>query len=175
MNIRAALPEDIPTLVRIIAHHASQGLMLPRSAGALAASLKSYIVADSDGEIVGCGSLHSYTNDTAELCALATAPDIAPDGTGRALVDALVERARQESIHRVFALTLAPGFFSKMGFREVEHRELPLKVWTDCVVCPKYGNCDEIAMVRDLDQVAAYVLTDSLANCPSWTGGVDAT
>jgi len=112
MNIRAAQPEDISTMVRIIAHHASQGLMLPRSAGALAASLKGYIVADSDGEIVGCGSLHSYTNDTAELCALATAPDIAPDGTGRALVGALLERAREEHIHRVFALTLAPGFFT---------------------------------------------------------------
>jgi amino-acid N-acetyltransferase len=155
MNIRAALQEDIPVMVRIIAHHASQGLMLPRSAGALAASLNSYIVADSGGEIVGCGSLHSYTNDTAELCALATAPGIAPEGTGRALVNALVERARTESKHKVFALTLAPGFFSKMGFKVVEHRELPLKVWTDCVACPKYGNCDEIAMVRDLDREAA--------------------
>jgi amino-acid N-acetyltransferase len=141
-------------MVRIIAHHASQGLMLPRSAGALMATLNSYVVAESGGEIAGCGSLHSFSSDTAELCALATAADIAPDGTGRALVDALVERARTENIHRVFALTLAPGFFSKMGFKVVEHRELPLKVWTDCVACPKYGNCDEIAMVRDLSQAA---------------------
>ena len=55
----------------------------------------------------------------------------------------------------VFALTLAPGFFSKMGFHTVEHRQLPLKVWTDCVNCPKYGNCDEIAMVLDVQPVAA--------------------
>jgi amino-acid N-acetyltransferase len=117
--------------------------------------LNTSIVAETEGEIVGCGSLHSYTNDTAELCALATAPGIAPDGTGRALVEALIATARTESIQKVFALTLAPGFFSKMGFNAVEHRDLPLKVWTDCVACPKYGNCDEIAMVRDLDQVAA--------------------
>jgi amino-acid N-acetyltransferase len=141
-------------MVRLIAHHASQGLMLPRSADALAATLTRCVVAESAGEIVGCGSLHSFSNDTAELCALATATDIAPVGTGRALVNALVERARSESIQSVFALTLAPGFFSKMGFKVVEHRELPLKVWTDCVACPKYGNCDEIAMVRDLRQAA---------------------
>jgi len=142
-------------MVRIIAHHASRGLMLPRSASALTASLDTYVVAEEDGEIVGCGGLHSYTTDMAELCALATAPENSPNGTGRALVDALVERARADSISRVFALTLAPGFFRKMGFKTVEHRELPLKVWTDCVACPKYGNCDEIAMVLDLGRSAA--------------------
>jgi amino-acid N-acetyltransferase len=155
MIVRAAHPEDIQTMVRIIAHHAARGLMLPRSGSALAASLNTYVVADAGGEIVGCGGLHQYTADTAELCAVATAPENSPDGTGRALVDALVERARADSITRVFALTLAPGFFSKMGFKTVEHRELPLKVWTDCVACPKYGNCDEIAMVLDLNRVAA--------------------
>jgi amino-acid N-acetyltransferase len=153
--LRAAHPGDIPAMVRIIAHHASQGLMLPRSASALAASLDSYLVADCEGEVVGCGSLHQYTTDTAEVCALATAAGYSPNGTGRALVDALLERARRDRITRVFALTLAPGFFSKMGFRTVEHRALPLKVWTDCVACPKYGNCDEIAMVLDLERAAA--------------------
>jgi len=150
MIVRAAQTEDIQTMVRIIAHHASKGLMLPRSASALAASLDTYVVADADGEIVGCGGLHPYTTDMAEVCALATSPENSPVGTGRALVDALVERARADSITRVFALTLAPGFFSRMGFETVEHRELPLKVWTDCVACPKYGNCDEIAMVLEL-------------------------
>ena len=155
MIVRAAHREDIQTMVRIIAHHAARGLMLPRSASALAASLDTYVVAESDGEIVGCGGLHPYTSDLAELCALATAPENSPEGTGRALVDALVERARTDNIAKVFALTLVPGFFSKMGFRTVEHRELPLKVWTDCVACPKYGNCDEIAMVLELETVAA--------------------
>ncbi|HLQ76205.1 MAG TPA: N-acetyltransferase [Terriglobia bacterium] len=155
MIVRAAHPDDISTMIRIISHHAAQGLMLPRSAGALAATLGTYVVADSDGEIVGCGGLHQYTTDTAELIALATAPGGAPDGTGRALVDALVNRAKLESVTRVFALTLAPGFFSRMGFRTVEHSTLPLKVWTDCVACPKYGNCDEIAMVLDFDREAA--------------------
>jgi len=153
--VRAAHPEDISAMVRMISHHASRGLMLPRSASALSATLGTYVVADSGGEIVGCGGLHQYTNDTAEVVALATVPQGAPDGTGRALVDALVERAKVDNVTRVFALTLAPGFFTKMGFKTVEHRELPLKVWTDCVACPKYGNCDEIAMVLDFNRDAA--------------------
>jgi len=153
--VRSAHQDDIQKMVQIIAHHASRGAMLPRSSSALAASLDTYVVADADGEVVGCGALHPYTSDTAELCALATAPERSPDGTGRALVDALVERARTGSLNRVFALTLVPGFFRKMGFKTVEHSDLPLKVWTDCVACPKYGNCDEIAMVLELEQVAA--------------------
>jgi len=149
--VRSANPEDVQIMVRIIAHHASQGLMLPRSANALTASLHQYVVAEADGKVIGCGGLHQYSKDTAELCALATAPGGSPNGTGRALVDALVDRAKADSLRRVFALTLAPGFFERMGFRTIEHRDLPLKVWTDCVACPKYGNCDEIAMVLDLN------------------------
>jgi len=151
MIVRSANPEDVQSMVRIIAHHASQGLMLPRSASALNASLHQYVVAEANGEVVGCGGLHQYSNDTAELCALATSPAGSPGGTGRALVHALVGRARAGSLNRVFALTLAPGFFERMGFKTIEHRDLPLKVWTDCVACPKFGNCDEIAMALDLN------------------------
>jgi amino-acid N-acetyltransferase len=150
MTIRQAHLADIPEIVRIIAHHASQGVMLPRSAAALSAALDCYMVADANGQVVGCGGLERYTDDSAEIYGLATSPDGTPPGTGRALVEALISRARAEKISKVFALTLVPGFFSKMGFKTVEHRDLPLKVWKDCVACPKFGNCDEIAMVLEL-------------------------
>ena len=67
------------------------------------------------------------------------------------LLFTLVEKARAEKISHVFALTLAPVFFQKMGFRTVQHTDLPMKVWKDCIACPKYGNSDEIAMVLDLN------------------------
>jgi amino-acid N-acetyltransferase len=153
MNIRPAQNADVPEIVRIIAHHASRGLMLPRSAAALSASLDCYMVAIADGQVIGCGGLERYTDDSAEIYGLATSPEGTLPGTGRALVQALISRAREENISKVFALTLAPGFFSKMGFRTVEHRELPLKVWKDCVACPKYGNCDEVAMVLELTPI----------------------
>jgi amino-acid N-acetyltransferase len=66
-------------------------------------------------------------------------------------VKALIARARQDRIEKVFALTLAPEFFTKLGFKSVTHADLPLKVWKDCIACPKYGNCDEIAMVLTLN------------------------
>ena len=151
MKVRQAHTQDVEKIATIIAHHASQGLMLPRSVGALSAALNSYVVADAGGQVVGCGGLDVYTADSAEIYGLATAPEGSPPGTGKAIVQALIARARKERIAQVFALTLAPGFFTKMGFRTVPHTDLPLKVWKDCVACPKYGNCDEIAMVLDLN------------------------
>ena len=151
MKVRPAHTEDVEKIVSIIAHHASQGLMLPRSAGALTAALDTYVVADAGGKVVGCGGLERYTQDSAEIYGLATSPDGSPPGTGKAIVQALIARARKESIGKVFAMTLAPEFFARIGFKTVAHTDLPLKVWRDCVACPKYGNCDEIAMILELN------------------------
>ena len=151
MNIRQAAHEDIDTIARMIAHYAAQGLMLPRSHNALTDALSNYFVADQDGKVIGCGGLEQYSSSTAEIFGLATAPNKSVRGTGSAIVQALIAKARSENISHVFALTLAPAFFQKMGFRTVQHSDLPMKVWKDCIACPKYGNCDEIAMVLDLN------------------------
>jgi amino-acid N-acetyltransferase len=151
VRIRPAQRTDVDTIVQMIAHYAAQGLMLPRSHSALSEALTNYVVADSDGEVIGCGGLEQYSSSTAEIFGLATSPDKSVRGTGSAIVQALIAKAREEKIAHVFALTLAPAFFQKMGFRTVQHTDLPMKVWKDCIACPKYGNCDEIAMVLDLN------------------------
>ncbi len=151
MKIRPAQHTDVNNIVRMIAHYASQGLMLPRSHSALTEALSNYVVADHDGSVIGCGGLEQYSSSTAEIFGLATSPENSVRGTGSAIVQALIDKARAEKISHVFALTLAPAFFQKMGFRTVQHTDLPMKVWKDCIACPKYGNCDEIAMVLDLN------------------------
>jgi amino-acid N-acetyltransferase len=151
VKIRPAKHSDIGYIARMIAHYAAQGLMLPRSHSALTEALSNYVVADHNGSVIGCGGLEQYSSSTAEIFGLATSPDNSVRGTGSAIVQALLEKARAEKISHVFALTLAPAFFQKMGFRTVQHTDLPMKVWKDCIACPKYGNCDEIAMVLDLN------------------------
>ena len=108
MKIRPAKHADIDTIVRMIAHYAAQGLMLPRSHSALSDALSNYVVADSDGAVVGCGGLDQYSGTTAEIFGLATSPDKSSRGTGSAIVQALIAKARDERISHVFALTLAP-------------------------------------------------------------------
>jgi amino-acid N-acetyltransferase len=138
-------------MCQIIGRYAARGAMLPRSRAGLLGSLQNYIVADVAGTVVGCGGLQPYTATCGEIYGLATCEHESPRGTGRAIVDALLQNAKSNNLAQVFALTLVPGFFEKMGFRIVEHLDLPMKVWKDCVACPKFGNCDEIAMVRDLN------------------------
>jgi amino-acid N-acetyltransferase len=151
MIIRPAAQTDVAAMSTIIGHHASRGVMLPRSKAHLSAFLTHYVVADLEGAVVGCGGLQPYSATSGEIYGLATIPVEAPRGTGRAIVESLIENARRMNLTSLFALTLVPGFFDKMGFQAVPHRELPLKVWKDCVACPKFGNCDEIAMVLNLD------------------------
>jgi amino-acid N-acetyltransferase len=71
-------------------------------------------------------------------------------GVGRVLVEALEREARAQDLESIFAFTYVPGFFHKLGFSEVERGELPLKVWKDCLRCPKFQNCDEIAVLKHL-------------------------
>jgi amino-acid N-acetyltransferase len=67
-------------------------------------------------------------------------------------VGALEQEARQFGLHSIFAFTYVDRFFSRLGFIEVERGELPLKAWKDCLRCPKFQCCDEIAMVKYLDE-----------------------
>ena len=62
---------------------------------------------------------------------------------------ACVEEAAQLGIRRVFALTYRPGFFEPLGFRTLDKRELPQKIWKDCIRCANFTCCDEVALIRD--------------------------
>jgi amino-acid N-acetyltransferase len=87
-------------------------------------------------------------SDLAEIKSLAVDEANTGRGVGKALVAAAIEQAGELGIARVFALTLEPDFFEKMGFGVVEKDALPMKVWSDCARCPKQDNCDEIAVVK---------------------------
>jgi amino-acid N-acetyltransferase len=99
---------------------------------------------------VGCGALHFYTPSIGEIRSLAVAEDAKTHGIGRRLIEALVRESSNYSLDAVFAFTYVADFFRKMGFQEVERGELPLKAWKDCVRCPKFQCCDEIAVMRVL-------------------------
>ena len=62
-----------------------------------------------------------------------------------------LEEARTLGLNQVFALTYVPDFFRKLGFRRLEDKSaLPHKVWTECINCPKFPNCDEVAVIKEI-------------------------
>ena len=135
----------------LITGFAAQNRMLFRSKEELAEFIGEYLVCHLDGRLVGVCGLHPVAGGLAEVRGLAVAEDAAGHGIGRQLVDGCVDRARDLGLSKVYTLTLVPGFFEKLGFVRVDKSTLHLKVWYECYRCPKFANCDEIAMVRPLD------------------------
>jgi len=150
LEIRKARMSDIPALLDLINGYATRGVMLPRTELEISESIRDFSVALADGQLAGCGALHFYSPTVGEVRSLAVAERAKTRGAGRRLVETLVNEATEYSLDAVFAFTYVPNFFRKMGFEEVERGALPLKAWKDCLRCPKFQSCDEIAVMRVL-------------------------
>jgi amino-acid N-acetyltransferase len=151
--LRKASMGDIPKMLSLINSYAADGIMLPRTEFEISENIRDFSVAYDGGQLVGCGALHFYTPTSAEVRSLAVLPAVAQQGIGRAVVERLEAEARENDLHAIFAFTYVPQFFTKLGFAEVDRGELPLKAWKDCLRCPKFQNCDEIAVLKRLKSV----------------------
>jgi amino-acid N-acetyltransferase len=153
LDVHKASMRDISTILELINSYAASGIMLPRTEFEISEHIRDFSVAYEHGRLAGCAALHFYTPTSAEVRSLAVQPELKQQGVGRLLVEALEREARAQDLESIFAFTYAPGFFHKLGFGEVERGELPLKVWKDCLRCPKFQNCDEIAVLKRLRAV----------------------
>ncbi|MBI3683393.1 MAG: N-acetyltransferase [Acidobacteria bacterium] len=141
---------DIPPILSLVNSFAAVGMMLPRTEFELAENIRDFTVILHESGLIGCGALHLYTAKTAEIRSLVIAPAFQKHGAAAILMRALEAEACSFGLHALFAFTYVPGFFRKMGYLEVERGELPLKAWKDCLRCPKFQACDEIAMLKPL-------------------------
>jgi len=146
--IRKAGIKDIKQIHSIVNTSASKGEMLPRSLGELYDNMRDYFVYEDGGVVVGAGALHVCWEDLAEIRSLCVVESFRGRGVGSELVNACLDEARSFNIGRVFLLTYQDVFFKKCGFQAVDKKELPQKIWSDCIKCPKFPECDEIAMIK---------------------------
>lgn len=151
LSFRKAKMPDVEALHKLINELAEDGLMLPRSRSVLYESLREFTVIEDDGEFVGGGALHIIWEDLAEIRALAIKPEYHGKGIGKQLINQLINEAKELGIPQVFALTYQVEFFKKCGFEEITKEKMPQKVWKDCINCPKFPNCDEVAVIRGVN------------------------
>tara|TARA_B100000470_G_C19748196_1_gene372457 strand:+ start:262 stop:735 length:474 start_codon:yes stop_codon:yes gene_type:complete len=150
-SISPAELEHVDRIVNLIKYWADLGELLERSRVEVLDAIRDFKIAlDLEGNLVGCSSLHVLGEDVAEVRSLAVDPNVQTKGIGAALVAACVEDAHTYKVDRVFALTYQPGFFEKQGFELANVMDFPEKVWNECVRCPFFSNCREIAVVREL-------------------------
>jgi amino-acid N-acetyltransferase len=146
--IRKAGIKDVKQIHGIVNASASKGEMLPRSLGELYDNMRDYFVYEEGGVVVGAGALHVCWEDLAEIRSICVGDSFRGRGVGRSLVEACLDEARRFNINRVFLLTYQDEFFKKLGFEVADKKELPQKIWSDCIKCPKFPECDEIAMIK---------------------------
>ena len=148
--IRKARIEDVKKIHGLINLSSSNGEMLPRPLGELYDNLRDYFVCDEGGEIIGTGALHICWEDLAEIRSLCVAETARKRGIGQKLVESCIEEAKRFEIRKIFLLTYKVEFFEKCDFHVTDKKIFPQKIWSDCIRCAKFPECDEIAMIREI-------------------------
>lgn len=140
--------DDIEEIFNLINDYAAEGVMLPKSRSTLYETIREIIVAvDEENKVVGVGALHVVWNELAEVRSMAVNREYTRHGIGAEIVKRLIEEGKTFGVKKFFTLTYKPGFFQTLGFHTITKDELPHKIWRECIDCPKFPNCDEIAMI----------------------------
>ena len=149
-RVEKARIKDVPQMHQLVNYFADKGLMLPRSLSEIYENIRDYFVVRQGERVIACVALHVSWSDLAEIKSVAVAEQSQQQRIGAQLVEACLDEARELGIPTVFCLTYQPAFFEKFGFSQVDKMELPRKVWTECYRCPKFPDCDEVALVCNL-------------------------
>lgn len=148
--MRKADIRDAKKIQSLVAHYAKEDLMLPRSLMEIYENIRDYFVVAKKGQIIGCCALHVCWEGLAEVKSLAVDKKEAGKGIGKRLVKAAIKEAKALKAEKVFCLTYVPNFFKQFGFKKISRQKLPHKIWTECLKCPKFPDCDEQSMMLNL-------------------------
>jgi len=150
MKVDRARVSDANSMHRLISHFADKGEMLPRALSEIYDGIRDYFVVRKGSQVIACAALHVTWVDLAEIRSLAVDEKEHNQSIGSLLTQACLEEAKELGIPRVFCLVRKPAFFERHGFQLIDKAELPQKVWAECYRCPKFPNCDEVALIRHL-------------------------
>ena len=153
MPVRKAQIKDVSHIHALINCYAEKGLLLPRSLSDIYEHVRDYFILEEDGLIVGACALGICWEDLAEIRSLVVKGDSQGKGFGSMLVGECIKEAKILGIKRIFVLTYVPDFFARFGFQKIKKSSLPHKIWSDCLRCPKFPECDEIAMSMDIGDI----------------------
>jgi amino-acid N-acetyltransferase len=147
MSVEKAKISDAHQMHEMVNEFANRSEMLPRALSEIYEDIRDYFVIRGDkSEVIACVALHISWEDLAEIRTLAVDEEMQDKGLGSMLIKACLDEAKELGIKKVFCLTYKPAFFEKNGFIQVDKMDLPRKVWSECFRCPKFPDCDEVAL-----------------------------
>lgn len=151
MRVRKATVKDASAIHSIINKYARKDDMLPRSLNEIFDQIRDFTVCTEDGKVIAVCALHIVWEDIAEIRSIAVLNKHQGSGIGKKLINRGIREARSLGIKKVFALTYHPEYFKKLGFDDIDKNDLPHKVWSDCLKCPKFPDCNEVAVIKRLE------------------------
>lgn len=148
--IRNAKIKDIKQIHKIINYFANKDLMLARSINELHEHLRDFLVYEANKKIVAVVALHICWEDLVEIKSLAVELKYQNKRIGVKLVESCIKEAKSLGAKRILVLTYEDKFFRRLGFKKISHSKLPHKIWAECIKCPKFPDCKEIAMIKNI-------------------------
>lgn len=148
--LRKAKILDIKQIHSLINQYAKKDLMLPRSMNEIYETMRDFWVYVRNNRVIGCAALHVSWSKLAEIKSLAVGNKYRNRGIGTQLIQVCLKEAKDIGVRQVFVLTYNPQYFRRFGFRRVKNDTLPHKIWAECINCPKFPNCKEVALIKDI-------------------------
>lgn len=150
-QVRDAKLTDLRAISKLVDYWATKEENLPRAEDELIQSIRDFAVIEVNGQVCGCAALYIYSTGLAEVRSLGVSINYQGKGYGKALVDHLLHRAKTLALSKLLVLTRKPDFFTRLGFEPSDKERLPEKVMKDCDLCPRQDNCDETALLYNLN------------------------
>ena len=152
--LKKAAIKDVKAIYNILNIYGQRGKLLSRPLSVLYENIRNFYIYEhkQTKKVIACCSLQFCWEDLAEIRSLAVLPEFTRQKIGTTLAKAAIKEANLYGINKVFTLTYKQAFFDKLGFKVIEKTELPLKIWSDCIHCFKFPDCDETAMLLKLNQ-----------------------
>ena len=150
--IRKATIQDVKSIHALLQEYGKKEELLARPLSELYDHIRDFSVHmdERNHQLIGCCALQFCWEDLAEIRSLAVLPEHLGKNIGTKLAETVLQEAKSFNVKKVFTLTYKPDFFTKFGFIQIERSDLPLKIWADCIICVKFPDCDEIAMMKEL-------------------------
>ena len=150
-QVKKAGVRDAKAIHSLVNKFAKKDDMLPRSLNEIYENIRDYFICRENESILAVAALHILWEDLAEVRSIAVSRKYQRNGIGKKLLKHCLKEAQYLGINKVFALTYHPDFFKQIGFKDIDKNKLPHKIWGDCLKCPKFPDCDEVAVIKELD------------------------
>ncbi|OBK09909.1 amino-acid N-acetyltransferase [Mycobacterium asiaticum] len=154
--VRRARTSDVPAIKQLVDTYAGR-ILLEKNLVTLYEAIQEFWVAEQEGRVVGCGALHVLWSDLGEIRTVAVDPGMTGHGIGHAIVNQLLEVARELQLKRLFVLTFETEFFGRHGFTEIEGTPVTAEVFEE--MCRSYDL--GVAEFLDLSYVKPNILGNS--------------